>query len=47
LPALPALVILGIVLGYNYERSGRLWAPIMIHALFNALSIVTVWRAAG
>jgi membrane protease YdiL (CAAX protease family) len=47
LPALPALMILGIVLGYNYERTGRLWAPILIHSMFNALSIVAAWRAAG
>jgi len=47
LPALPALMILGIVLGYNYERTGRLWAPIMIHALFNTLSIVAAWQSAG
>lgn len=33
---LPALFALSIVLGYNYERSGRLWAPILIHLLFNA-----------
>lgn len=33
------LVALGIALGYNYERSGRLWAPIVIHALFNLVSV--------
>jgi membrane protease YdiL (CAAX protease family) len=36
---LPAIFALGIVLGYNYERSGRLVAPILIHALFNAVSV--------
>ncbi len=36
---LPALLALGVVLGYNYERSGRLVAPILIHVLFNAVSV--------
>jgi hypothetical protein len=38
--AIPALIVLGIVLGYNYERTGRLWAPIVIHGLFNLVMIV-------
>ena len=36
----PALFVLGVVLGYNYERTGRLLAPILIHALFNGVTIV-------
>jgi len=39
---IPALVALGVVLGYNYERCGRLWAPILLHALFNAMGILNV-----
>jgi len=38
---MPALFILAVVLGYNYERCGRLWAPILLHAIFNAVNIVT------
>jgi len=34
---MPALLVLSIVLGYNYERSGRLLGPIVTHALFNAV----------
>jgi membrane protease YdiL (CAAX protease family) len=34
-----ALFALSVVLGYNYERSGRLYAPILIHALFNAVNV--------
>ena len=37
--SMPALLALGIAIGYNYERTGRLWAPILIHALFNALNL--------
>ncbi|MCY2927684.1 MAG: CPBP family intramembrane metalloprotease [Planctomycetota bacterium] len=32
--AVPSLVILGMVLGYNYERTGRLLAPILLHVFF-------------
>jgi len=41
---MPALMILGAALGYNYERTGRLIAPILLHALFNAAMI---WTALG
>ena len=37
---LPALWVLGVFLGYNYERRGTLAVPILIHMLFNALPIV-------
>jgi membrane protease YdiL (CAAX protease family) len=36
---LPALFALGVVLGYNYERTGRLLAPVLIHVFFNAANI--------
>lgn len=36
---IPALFALAIALGYNYERTGRLWAPILIHMLFNGLNL--------
>ena len=36
---LPSMFALAVALGYNYERTGRLYAPIVIHALFNAVSI--------
>jgi membrane protease YdiL (CAAX protease family) len=39
----PALTALGLVLGYNYERTGRLVAPIIIHALFNGVSMVSLF----
>ena len=36
---MPALFALGIVLGYSYERCGRLWPSILMHALFNGFNI--------
>ncbi len=38
--AMPALFALSVALGYNYERSGRLLAPLLIHAAFNAVQII-------
>jgi membrane protease YdiL (CAAX protease family) len=37
---IPALFVLGMVLGYNYERCGRLWPAILIHLLFNGIMIL-------
>ena len=37
---LPALFVLGVCLGYAYEKSGSLFRPIFIHSLFNATSII-------
>jgi hypothetical protein len=42
--ALPALAVLAVVLGYNYERTGRLLAPMLTHALFNAIFIAETLR---
>lgn len=41
--AIPSLFALALVLGYNYERTGRLTSPIMIHAVFNAVNLAT-WK---
>jgi membrane protease YdiL (CAAX protease family) len=44
----PSLIVLGIVLGIAYERSGRLWTSIGIHALFNACFIgMTLWEGSA
>jgi len=37
--AIPGLFILSAGMGYNYERTGRLVSPILIHAIFNASMI--------
>ena len=36
----PSLFILGVCLGYSYEKSGSLLRPIFIHLFFNATSII-------
>jgi membrane protease YdiL (CAAX protease family) len=35
----PALFVLGVCLGYSYEKSGSLFRPIFIHMFFNASSV--------
>jgi membrane protease YdiL (CAAX protease family) len=41
-PHWPALFVLSISIGYAYEKSGSLFRPIFIHALFNATSVISV-----
>ncbi|MBP7937667.1 MAG: CPBP family intramembrane metalloprotease [Phycisphaerae bacterium] len=36
----PALMLLGVLLGYTYERTGSLWVPIGLHMLFNIKSLL-------
>jgi membrane protease YdiL (CAAX protease family) len=38
--AVPALFALSVALGYNYERCGRLYAPVLTHAVFNGVFLV-------
>lgn len=42
LPAMPAYFLLAVGLTLAYERTGSLWTPILMHALFNATSLVIV-----
>jgi len=42
IPHWPALFLLGVCLGYAYEKSGSLFRPIFIHAIFNAITIIFV-----
>ena len=37
-----ALFLLGVCLGYAYEKSGSLFRPIFIHAFFNAITVIFV-----
>jgi membrane protease YdiL (CAAX protease family) len=38
----PSLFMLGLGLGYAYEKSGSLLRPIFMHAMFNGITIATV-----
>lgn len=41
--ALPVLFVLGVVLGWLYERTASLWPSILLHAGFNLFNIVCLW----
>lgn len=41
--AVGALFVLSLGLGWAYEKSGHLAAPILMHALFNAGNIAVTW----
>lgn len=42
---IPALIVLGVLLGFAYERTGTILSPIAIHALFNLKTLI--WSALG
>ena len=41
-PHWPALFLLGVCMGYAYEKSGSLFRSIFIHALFNSISVTFI-----
>ncbi len=40
--ALPMLFVLSLGMGYALAATGRIWAPMLVHAVFNATQIVIV-----
>ena len=38
-PSIPGLILLAVALALLYEATGSLWAPVALHAAFNAFSI--------
>lgn len=40
---IPSLFLLGLALGYSYEKTRSLYRPMVIHLAFNALSLIMVW----
>jgi len=45
---MPALFVLAVAMGWAYERTGRLIAPLTMHAAFNAIGLAEVlWLRAG
>jgi membrane protease YdiL (CAAX protease family) len=43
----PSIFFLGFCLGYLYERTGNLWACVVLHAMFNLASIMIYVHATG
>lgn len=43
IPILSSLFILGCFLGFLYERQQSIFSPILMHALFNALSVANLY----
>jgi membrane protease YdiL (CAAX protease family) len=43
LPAFPGLFVLALCLNLAYERTGSLWVPIGMHALFNFTSLCVIY----
>ena len=43
--AVPAIAVLGVILGVSYERNGSLVGPITLHVLFNLKTLV--WEGLG
>ncbi|MBI4578212.1 MAG: CPBP family intramembrane metalloprotease [Planctomycetes bacterium] len=43
----PALVVLGIILGWQYERTGSLRVPIAVHMLFNGKTLLWYHLSGG
>jgi membrane protease YdiL (CAAX protease family) len=37
----PSLFVLSLCIGYSYEKSGSLFRPVFIHAIFNAISVIS------
>jgi membrane protease YdiL (CAAX protease family) len=42
---MPALFVVGLILGAAYERSGSLWVPIIIHGVFNSVMMILLYIA--
>jgi len=44
---LPGLFVVGLVVGWLYERTGSLLAPILVHAGFNAVNVALAMWVSG
>jgi Predicted metal-dependent membrane protease len=45
IPGIPALFVLGIGFALAYERTGSLLAPMLMHVMFNATTVVAIFFA--
>ncbi len=44
---LPGLVVLGVIFGWLYARTGRLWVAVVAHVFFNALNVAMAFVLYG
>ena len=42
---IPAIAVLGLILAWVYERSGSIWAPIVVHGAYNAIVTTLLYAA--
>lgn len=45
LALIPAIAILGVILAWTYEKTQSLWAPIVVHAVYNAVVTTVLYVA--
>jgi membrane protease YdiL (CAAX protease family) len=45
--AICVIFVIGLLLACAYERTGSLWAPILMHGVNNALMFALLWHQAG
>ncbi len=46
-PDRPALFVLGLMLGWLYWKTGRLWASIFLHLIFNGMMLILFFLTGG
>jgi len=44
---MPPLLVLGIALGYVYDRTQSLAAPLALHMVFNGMTLLSVFAFRG
>lgn len=42
---IPAIFVLGVILAWIYERTGSIWAPILVHGVYNGIVTTIVYAA--
>lgn len=42
---IPAIAVLGLILGWIYERTQSIWAPILVHGIYNAIVTTILYVA--
>lgn len=42
---IPAIAVLGLILAWAYERTGSIWAPVIVHGVYNAVVTTVLYVA--